>query len=198
MFWNITADNWTLLWSAVIGAIIAGGAAAAVATAVLRKTNAHQAKLARRQLDEQRNQAELARRIDALAEFSSIVMSMAVKRDEGFNVLADMGMASNAALMRWELNHGEEKVSTALGRLVRGIVSGFTHYAKNPAVGEAIPWVLIHAGVTIHDLNRLVVDMGTGKKPVADVVTGLKALTDDFEAKLSLARVPGYPQPDAL
>jgi len=60
MFWNITADNWALLWSAVIGAIIAGGSAAAVAMVVLRKTNKHQTLQADRELAFQKAQADAA------------------------------------------------------------------------------------------------------------------------------------------
>ncbi|PYI38923.1 hypothetical protein CVS30_06295 [Arthrobacter psychrolactophilus] len=187
MFWNITADNWAILW----GAIIAGGSAALVAMIVLWRTNAHQAKLSRRQLDEQRNQGQLARRIEALSEVSAVLTSMVMQRDADFHQLAALGTEGNAAVMRWRLNNGDAGIAVSLGRLVGDVSVASMYYSGHATPGGKLPGALLNVGVTIHDLNKLVVTLATEQEPTETVADGLKELSADFREELRKHGVAG-------
>lgn len=156
MFWGISADNWALLWSAVIGAIIAGGTAAGVALWVLGRTNTHQAQLAneesdrqddraKKQLDEQRkdlerqlleqrkdlekqlkdqkNQASMARRIDAAAALASAVQTLPTKVEEGDAAISEIGLVAQAAAIRWQIDSTSDELGKSLANFVVIFVS---------------------------------------------------------------------------
>jgi len=131
MFWGITADNWALLWGAFIGAVISGGAAAGVATWVLKKTREDQASLAKTQLDEQRKdlehqlkeqrqslelqlkeqraEASKAREIAAIADILAAAATINERYAERDSVMNVLFVAFESAVVRWqiELDHKE-------------------------------------------------------------------------------------------
>lgn len=215
MFMGISTDNWALLWSGIGGAIIAGGSAGIVAMVVLRRTNAHQSKLAQEesekqdfrakdqldqqrealelQLADQRKQTQVARRLDALADVSANLQAITVNRVAGGSMLPEMTTALVAAITRWRLNGGSDGVANALSQFAAAITAAKVHLLGNDFHPERYSAPEVVVANSTQAINRLLVDLANEKASDEDLASAITAVRVKAEAELEQLGVPVTP-----
>jgi hypothetical protein len=118
----MNGDTWGLLWSGILGAAVSGGVAAGVAMIVLRRTSAHQTKLAQEeavrqesravtalqeqregQLQEQRDEARKAREMAAIADVVAASGAMTTGFTSGVDGVNKLKSDMMTAIVRWKM-----------------------------------------------------------------------------------------------
>lgn len=106
-FGGIEKSVWVDLWAGLLGAIpaavLSAAVAAWVAVSVLNRSNKHQKKLARKQLKDQRAEAEKVRRTNVLADLLGVVNGFQASASEGAKAVNEQLRIFDVHAYRWAL-----------------------------------------------------------------------------------------------
>lgn len=92
MFWGIDREEWLVLWSGVLGAVISASVAATIAVLVLTRSNKHQ-----------RAEAALARERAATADIVAAATAFNTAIGKGADRLGGIHLEFTAAAFRWQM-----------------------------------------------------------------------------------------------